>query len=57
MNVEKLLGIDVQEDEADLVVTQGGDLLGFGSRVLAVISPRNQAIHFFEDTMTIPNLQ
>jgi hypothetical protein len=56
LNVEKLLGIDVQEDQADLVVTQGDDLLGFGSRVLAVISPRDQAVHLFEDTMTIPNL-
>lgn len=56
MNVEKLLGIDVQENQADLVVTQGEDLLEFGSRVLAVISPRGQAVHLFEDTMTIPNL-
>jgi hypothetical protein len=54
--VEKLLGIDVPEDQADLVVTRGEDILDFGSKVLAVISPRDQAVHLFEDTMTIPNL-
>ena len=56
LNIEKLLGVTVQEDQVDLVATRGDDILGFGSRVMAVISPREQAVHLFEDTMTIPNL-
>ncbi|KAF8806405.1 carbohydrate esterase family 9 protein [Phlegmacium glaucopus] len=56
LNIEKLLGVEVPEDQVDLVATRGDDLLGFGSRVLAVISPREQAVHLFEDTMSIPNL-
>ena len=40
-NVEKLLGSEVKDYTLDdLVVTEGGDLLEFGSKVVAVISPR-----------------
>jgi hypothetical protein len=54
LNIEKLLGVEVQEDQVDLVATKGGDILEFGSRVLAVISQRDPAIYLFEDT--VPNL-
>ena len=37
-------------------MTQGVDLLVFGSRVLAAIPPRDGAVHLFEDIITIPNL-
>lgn len=56
LNLEKLLGVEVQDDQVDLVATRGDDLLGFGSRVLVVISPRDQAVQLFEDTISIPNL-
>ena len=39
-NVEKLLGGKIHDYALeDLVATQGGDLLDFGSKVVAVISP------------------
>ncbi|KAI0746214.1 carbohydrate esterase family 9 protein [Daedaleopsis nitida] len=44
-NVEKLLGIAGEggEDEADLVATSGGELLGYG-KVVGVISPRRGVV-------------
>ena len=40
-NVEKLLGSKTEAfAQGDLVATQGGDLLDFGAKVVAVISPR-----------------
>ena len=42
-NIEKLLGGKVEasaEQLGDLVATEGGDLLDFTSKVVAVISPR-----------------
>lgn len=45
-NIEKLLGGKVDSDKADLVATQGGDLLD-GSRVAAVISPMRQGVFIF----------
>lgn len=44
-NVEKLLGGDVEtESLSDMVVTRGGDLLDFESKVIAVISQRTKSV-------------
>ncbi|EJF61656.1 composite domain of metallo-dependent hydrolase [Dichomitus squalens LYAD-421 SS1] len=45
-NVEKLLGIERDEDEVELVATSGGDLLEF-SKVIGVISPRRGVVDVF----------
>lgn len=42
-NVEKLLGVQTEGSQNDLVATQGGDLLSF-SKVAAVISPRREVV-------------
>jgi len=41
-NIMQLLigGTRVQDEQDDLVATRGGDLLDFGSKVVAVLSPR-----------------
>ncbi|KAI1784439.1 composite domain of metallo-dependent hydrolase [Ganoderma leucocontextum] len=44
-NLEKLLGVRASDLQGDLVVTRGGDLLGF-SKVVAVISPRRGVVDF-----------
>jgi hypothetical protein len=49
-NLEKLLGCDTREassGSSDLVVTQGGDLLSFESKVIGVISPRRRSVDLF----------
>ncbi|KAH9858830.1 hypothetical protein C2E23DRAFT_800280 [Lenzites betulinus] len=46
-NVEKLLGLDFDPQEQDLVATVGGDLLDFEGKVVAVISPRQEAVDIF----------
>lgn len=44
-NVEKLLGGKVEaENVHEMVVTEGGDLMDFESKVIAVISPRRRAV-------------
>ena len=45
-NVEKLLGIERDPDETELVVTTGGDLLEY-SKVVAVISPSRGVVDIF----------
>ncbi|PIL26899.1 hypothetical protein GSI_10037 [Ganoderma sinense ZZ0214-1] len=45
-NVEKLLGIERDAGETELVATSGGDLLGFG-KVVAVISPVRGVVDVF----------
>ena len=45
-NVEKLLGIERDPDETELVVTTGGDLLEY-SKVIAVISPSRGVVDIF----------
>lgn len=42
-NLEKLLGVH-DTDDADLVATYGGDLLGFSGKVAAIISPRRELV-------------
>ncbi|KAI0630254.1 hypothetical protein C8Q77DRAFT_1137203 [Trametes polyzona] len=46
-NVERLLGMDRDPKEQDLVATVGGDLLDFEGKVVAVISPRQEAVDIF----------
>ena len=48
-NLEKLLGNDAGAalGASDLVVTQGGDLLSFESKVVGVISPRRGSVDLF----------
>ncbi len=47
-NVQKLLGGEVEAEVAsntyELIATEGGDLLDFGSKVVAVISPRRGVV-------------
>ncbi|KAM5537547.1 hypothetical protein V8D89_008760 [Ganoderma adspersum] len=45
-NVEKLLGIERDSDETELVATSGGDLLEY-SKVVAVISPTRGVVDVF----------
>lgn len=47
-NSEKLLGIHADKAiEGDIVATEGGDLLDFESKVVAVISPRRGQVELF----------
>ncbi|KAJ3516436.1 hypothetical protein NLJ89_g1119 [Agrocybe chaxingu] len=48
VNLQKLLGVDIDETQMDLVAARGGDLLSFESRVVAVLSPRQQVVDLFE---------
>ncbi|OBZ68120.1 hypothetical protein A0H81_11871 [Grifola frondosa] len=43
VNVEKLLGISVDDKDGDLVATRGGDLLEF-SKVIGIVSPRRGVV-------------
>jgi len=43
-NIEKLLGVEADPAWGDIVVTQGGDLLSFEGKVVAVISPRRGVV-------------
>ena len=47
VNVERLLGIEIDPEDRDLVATVGGDLLDFEGKVAAVISPRQGAVDIF----------
>ncbi|KAI0329713.1 hypothetical protein GY45DRAFT_1361902 [Cubamyces sp. BRFM 1775] len=47
VNVERLLGIEIDPEDRDLVATVGGDLLDFEGKVVAVISPRQGAVDIF----------
>ncbi|KAG6900265.1 hypothetical protein C0993_000718 [Termitomyces sp. T159_Od127] len=40
VNVQKLLGVEVDAAKVDLVVTRGGELLDFDSKVVAVLSSK-----------------
>ncbi|KAI0779702.1 hypothetical protein C8Q74DRAFT_1447183 [Fomes fomentarius] len=46
-SVEKLLGLDLNTGEHDLVATAGGDLLDYEGKVIAVISPRRKLVDIF----------
>jgi len=47
VNLEKLLGLDVQAEETDMVATRGGDLLEMSAKVVAVVSPRRGIVDLF----------
>ncbi|THH17725.1 hypothetical protein EW146_g3143 [Bondarzewia mesenterica] len=46
-NIDKLTGVHVDPADTDLVVTRGGELLSFESKVVAVLSPRRGSIDIF----------
>ncbi|KAH8116643.1 composite domain of metallo-dependent hydrolase [Phellopilus nigrolimitatus] len=46
-NLEKLLGLEVDADLADLVATEAGDMFDFESKVVGVISPRRSVVDLF----------
>jgi len=46
-NVERLLGIENDGWDADIVVTEGGELLSFEGKVVGVISSRRRNVHLF----------
>lgn len=49
INIEKLLGVSRSPERMDLVATRGGDLLNFGSEVVAVISPASELVNLFRE--------
>ncbi|TFK75384.1 carbohydrate esterase family 9 protein [Pluteus cervinus] len=44
-NLEKLLGLDLRDEEVDLVVTEGGEILDMEARVVAVVSPMRKGVY------------
>lgn len=46
-NLEKLLGLEVQDGLADLVAMETGDILDFESKVIGVISPVKRQVDLF----------
>lgn len=46
-NLEKLLGLEVQGELADLVAMEAGDILDFESKVIGVISPVKRQVDLF----------
>ncbi|KAL5495679.1 hypothetical protein ACEPAI_1142 [Sanghuangporus weigelae] len=46
-NLEKLLGLDIDPELSDLVVTEKGDLFDFEGKVVGVISPRKGTVDLF----------
>ena len=46
-NLEKLLGLEVQAELADLVAMEAGDILDFESKSVGVISPRKGIVDLF----------
>lgn len=44
VNLQRLLGVEVNDGEMDLVATRGGDLLELSSKVVAVISPLRKSV-------------
>ena len=43
-NLEKLLGVEVHVNGADVVAYRGGDVFDMSSKVTAVISPRHSSV-------------
>lgn len=46
-NLEKLLGLELEAEHADLVAVQGGDLFDFESKVVGILSPRRDVVDLF----------
>jgi hypothetical protein len=45
--VEELIGIERYSELADLVVTEGGDLLSFEAKVIGIISSAREKVDLF----------
>jgi len=45
--VEQLVGLNVADEDRDLVATKGGELLEFEGKVTAVISNKRGVVDFF----------
>ncbi|KAF9529384.1 carbohydrate esterase family 9 protein [Crepidotus variabilis] len=48
-NVQRLLGVQIDEATVDLVATKGGDILSSSSRVAAILSPVREAVFFMDN--------
>jgi hypothetical protein len=48
-NLLKLLGVEVDDAKVDLVASRGADPFGFDSKVVSVLSPRQNSIHIFQE--------
>jgi len=46
-NLEELLGVRSSAESYDLVAYRGGDVLEFGSKAVAVVSPLREAVELF----------
>ncbi|THH01236.1 hypothetical protein EW145_g6949 [Phellinidium pouzarii] len=46
-NLEKLLGLEVAAEQADLVATEAGDMFDLRSKIVGVISPRKNVVDLF----------
>lgn len=46
-NILNPLGVDSDAMQSDIIATRGGDLLDFESKVVAVLSPRQDQLHIF----------
>jgi len=46
-NLLKLLGVKFDASEMDLVASKGGDLLSMQSKVVGIISPREDRVYIF----------
>lgn len=45
--VDELMGVKVDPEETDIVVTRGGGLLEFEGKVVAMVSPRRGVVDVF----------
>ena len=46
-NLEKLLGLEVEAETADMIAIEGGDISDFESKVVGVLSPRRSVVDLF----------
>lgn len=47
-NLLKLLGVELDDAKVDLVASRGVDPFGFDSKVVSVLSPKQNSIHVFQ---------
>ncbi|KAF5370700.1 hypothetical protein D9758_002026 [Tetrapyrgos nigripes] len=47
INLENLLGLDVQTEGSDIVATMGGDLLEMSAKVVGIVSPSRRLVDLF----------
>jgi hypothetical protein len=46
-NLDRLLGIEHDSEDADLVVFEGGNMFDLSSKVVAVVSPQRGLVDLF----------